>query len=83
MGYRVLGDTIGALVTETGTATSDPNGYGNVLFSESHYSNIFVIVSSLENSSNCFVITKNNLGFSFGTSIPNQKISYKAISVSP
>jgi hypothetical protein len=83
MGYRVLGDSIGNLVTETGFATSDSAGQGSVSFSTTHYTNIYVIVSAYEDSSNCFITSQNSLGFSFETSTPNQKISYKAISVSP
>ena len=83
MGFKISGDSTTSVLSEVGVAISDSAGYGNVIFSTVHYANIYIIVSSYEGSSNCYVISKNSSGFSFGTSSPNQKISYKVISVSP
>ena len=82
MSNRIPLDTIGSVVTEIGTAMSNEDGYGTVVFTSAHNSNINIIISS-EDSSNCFLINKNSLGFTFGTSSPMKRISYKAISVSP
>jgi len=82
MGYRIPLDSTASIITESGTSTSDENGYGTVVFTVSHNPNINIIISS-EEASNCFLISKNALGFTFGTSSPFKKISYKAISVSP
>jgi hypothetical protein len=80
MPRRFSGDQVTDLITETGEAISDDDGAGYVLLLGSHYSVVTVIVSSLESSVNSFVLSANSAGFAFGTSSPNSKITYKAIS---
>lgn len=83
MGYKITNDNIASLITETGTATSNEEGLGSVIFTTPHNPNVYIIVSSIEDSTNCYVINKTVSGFTFGTSSPFKKISYKVISVSP
>ena len=83
MGYRIPNDSMSNLVTESGVATSDANGEGSIIFTTSHNPNVYIVLSSEDDSTNCYIINKTTVGFSFGTSSPFKKISYKVISVSP
>lgn len=82
MGFRIPLDNMANVITEFGTSISGEDGTGVVTFTAAHNSNVNIIISS-EEATNCYVISKNSLGFTFGTSSPLKKISYKAISVSP
>jgi hypothetical protein len=83
MGYKITSDNIASLVTEIGVTTSDGSGLGSVIFTASHNPDVYIVLSSIEDSTNCYVISKTVSGFTFGTSAPFKKISYKVISVSP
>ena len=80
MPRRFPGDRVTDLVTETGDAVSDADGAGYVAFSGTHYIVVTVIISPMESSVSAFVLSSDNAGFSFGTSSPNSKITYKVIS---
>ena len=68
------------IVVESGQSVSDSTGTGSVSFSMLHYSNINIVISPIENSCVVFLLTKSSSGFTFGTSAPNVKVEYKAIS---
>lgn len=80
MPRRFPGDKVTDLVTETGDSISDGSGFGSVTFSGTHYTVVTVIISPLESDVSAFVLESNSSGFSFGTSSPNSKITYKVIS---
>jgi hypothetical protein len=83
MAYKITNNDVASLVTEVGIATSNEDGLGSVVFTEAHNPNVYIVLSSIEDSTNCYVISKTISGFTFGTSAPVKKISYKVISVSP
>ena len=72
MPRRFPGDRTTDLLTEVGTAVTDPTGYVTVNYSVAHYSNIVIVVSPEDDSFNSFIQKIDDL---FGLKLMKEDIS--------